>query len=548
MTTVTERPRSQRRERRNTPKAALTLIGYRQMKGLTFPKLIDELVDDAFGHGAATQVRIIIDTRANTIWVRDNGTGFLDINAATTIGQHTEEYANDLSRYGQGGTIAAVVLGNRLRLQSTRNGRYHECTWDWEQCIRDNQWPLTYRGRGLEPPDDLPQGAVWEIQGIRIRITLQQIENLVTELGKTYWPRLEHGSQINVTYRTRTGEREWSVEAPAPPASVSLVSFRSHVTTEDGLILGFQGEGGYGTDLTSAQSFASIAVADRVIDQTRRPFDGLTKLWARIRLDPVWRNYTSTIKSDGLVEYEEELYAAIRETPEMTDAISIARQQQQNLNIQGIQNRFTTLLNNLFTEFRADPNGTQQAVVKPFPSNTEGWQDHDPPRHRNPDNDKRKPTRRGVLRPVSEFQSRTGPVNLQLSDGATWANAPGQPGPGTDIPGEASLDGGQVTIYLNKHYPLLRDLLDGRNPDPNERSILSEIVNLMADAFVASWMDKGERGTGVKHFPGVVRRLKHDVQRAEPLDATWVRNVFKAEIGSAAARLLQEPVEVEVAA
>ena len=277
---------------------------------------LDELVDNALGHGQAKNVEIVV-SNTDGIMIKDNGVGVEDLNRLFTFGVGSS-YADltQIGQFGVGAKNAMIWLGDVCAVATVKDGRFKMMEVNWADCERRGVWPEAYDGKDRAAKKDEVGTHVF-ITKLARNFHLSSTETLADHLSFQYAPGLRHGIVIKVTHQLKSGARnEIDVNAFAPTLE-DETKIEGAITLKDGTVLRWSGRAGLSDKLTERQSGVHIGFGYRVIETTTEPFGGKSapSLYVEVDLnttDP-WK-YALSEHKDRLMDHRKELFANIHGT------------------------------------------------------------------------------------------------------------------------------------------------------------------------------------------------------------------------------------------
>lgn len=157
-------------------------------QGFPWWKCLSELIDNSFDHGA-DRVEILEDPRNRTLTVSDNGNGIASIVSAISLGDSKPTGGSRLGRFGIGLKDAWLSTGDKIEIDTVRDGMRSRLVLDMYSFGDDWTGP----DPTIEPTT--------EKSGTKIVLHLRKGRNMVddnvyTKLGWVFSPGLVNGKQI----------------------------------------------------------------------------------------------------------------------------------------------------------------------------------------------------------------------------------------------------------------------------------------------------------------------------------------------------------------
>lgn len=279
------------------------------------PGALQELVDNAIGHGHARSVVIAIDN-LDHISVSDDGVGVKDINSIFWYGDSTS-YADlsEIGQYGVGAFHAIIWLGDVTTVRTIRDGRRYSMTVDWAALDRAGQWPERYDGKGF-PVKAGECGTQVVIKKLARHYSHVTSDKMARDFGQIFAPGLRRGVHITIKHRLADGRQQELPVAPYTPADLTKeTSISGEIGTRSG-VLRWSGRAGLSASLIERFNAVHVAFGHRVIEVMRDPFKGksVPTVYVEVQLDETtpWKHQLSEHK-DQVVKYRDELVEAIHQ-------------------------------------------------------------------------------------------------------------------------------------------------------------------------------------------------------------------------------------------
>jgi Histidine kinase-, DNA gyrase B-, and HSP90-like ATPase len=275
----------------------------------TVPGALAELVDNSFGpvRGDASQVEIRWHSNDRVLTILDNGQGMDHPAALFRLGQTAGRGPGDIGKYGQGGTMACLWLGNRVAVWTVRDRKVSYAVADWDRIRRSRRWSVPVKPPARMTAENIPT-LLQEIGcGTLIRIDVRprrifHPEVIKRELARLYAPALRLGRTL--LWLDDRGHSEELVSAHDRPdligaflaeVRVRLPEIELRAKLAAGLLPGERGE----------RSGIDICYGPRIIKRSRDCFispDGKTcyagvGLVGYLDLDDDWPDYLIRTKS-----------------------------------------------------------------------------------------------------------------------------------------------------------------------------------------------------------------------------------------------------------
>jgi hypothetical protein len=159
-------------------------------QGLTWPKVMAELVDNSFDAGA-TRVVIACKKKERAISVEDDGRGVKDVLSLVTLGRHVEHRTTSLGMYGVGAKDAWLWCGGTIEIDSVCDGVQSLLCVD----------PRDVQANGWKCDDPTIISAKGATSYTKIRLTLrdgkhQPKDEAFDRIAFIFTPALRRGLQI----------------------------------------------------------------------------------------------------------------------------------------------------------------------------------------------------------------------------------------------------------------------------------------------------------------------------------------------------------------
>lgn len=259
-----------------------------------------ELIDNSFGVGGATSVRVDYVRKSRCLTVIDDGDGIENITDLFQLGRTRGSGPQSISKYGQGGTRALLWLagneGEVLVATMRRADRtFTATTVDYGEIQRTNMWRIPVKPERLARPSNTPAalygngGGTYITLGLRPRKVWDD-EAIRTELQRIYAPGIRQGRQII-----------WSVNGhdPKPLAAGKARPVQSRLTIElNGLTA--RGEVWYDSTASKDDSYIAICYGPREIVRATKcygDYDGVG-VGGYLELGDGWKHYLTTTKTE----------------------------------------------------------------------------------------------------------------------------------------------------------------------------------------------------------------------------------------------------------
>lgn len=157
-------------------------------QNLPWWKCLAELIDNSFDHGA-DRVEIIEDSKSRTVTVRDNGKGIESVISAVSLGNSMPTGNPRVGRYGIGLKDAWLSTGDRIDIDTVRDGIQSTLTLDVASFTKDWKGPDPIQAR-----TELENGTTIVLHARRSRNLPD--DNVYQKLSWAFSPGLLSGKQI----------------------------------------------------------------------------------------------------------------------------------------------------------------------------------------------------------------------------------------------------------------------------------------------------------------------------------------------------------------
>lgn len=277
-------------------------------RGVPWPKVLAEFVDNAFDTAAGNAQHVRIELRKDRVVVIDEGRGIADVNRLGRLGASgSYHHEGNIGQYGVGAKTW-MCKAKKLDVETIYDGRLHKHTFDLGPIVRaldkkdtPKRWLTQYDRAGARTT--APTRTVLTLRDFRPGAGPIFTPALVAELQRRYWPGLIAGRSITIEdYRKRPATTT-EVQPLSPPNWSDHISFESEangrryratlgILTDDvgaygGLFIGFL--------------FRNICV-EKVLPTRAFP----ARVHGQIELSGDWRHQLSNYK-DELIEDKEAL-------------------------------------------------------------------------------------------------------------------------------------------------------------------------------------------------------------------------------------------------
>lgn len=193
-------------------------------RGLRWPQVIAEFVDNAFDEAAGDARSILIEIDKGSVSITDYGRGIEDINRLGILGASASyQHEGNIGQYGVGAK-AWMCQAQKLEVETCFAGRLHRHTFDLAPVLKslekgDPRWLTGYAGKGRAATESFSRLTMRSFHPDRTPLILPA---LVNELQRMYWPGLLAGRTIEIIDKRRRPKVEVAVK-PLKPASWSDV-------------------------------------------------------------------------------------------------------------------------------------------------------------------------------------------------------------------------------------------------------------------------------------------------------------------------------------
>lgn len=157
-------------------------------QNLPWWKCLAELIDNSFDHGA-DRVEIIEDSKSRTVTVRDNGKGIESVISAVSLGNSMPTGNPRVGRYGIGLKDAWLSTGDRIDIDTVRDGIQSTLTLDVASFTKDWKGPDP-----IHAQTELENGTTIVLHARRSRNLPD--DNVYQKLSWAFSPGLLSGKQI----------------------------------------------------------------------------------------------------------------------------------------------------------------------------------------------------------------------------------------------------------------------------------------------------------------------------------------------------------------
>lgn len=275
---------------------------------------ISEFVDNSFGEARGNAGRVLIrwNQRTRELSILDNGQGMKDVGDLFQLGLTVGRSPRDIGKYGVGGTMGLVWLGEQADVWTKSKGQMSSAHVIWSELTArtdPTDWHIEQQGWQTASLANTPSELLDETHGTLISLSVPRSKRfhantIKTELAKRYAPGLRAGRRL----------RWETVSARGAIASEELASpwfLPDPVHINFALALGdrdlfVQGSIGLDPTLGPDESKIAIGFGHRIVMSTSdcytspdgaRSYSGLG-VAGYIDLQDGWQDYLTTAKTD----------------------------------------------------------------------------------------------------------------------------------------------------------------------------------------------------------------------------------------------------------
>lgn len=157
-------------------------------------ELVDNSIDAAIDEGV--EINIILDKRAGTIVITDNGRGMDKEQAAKSIVLAYSKKDNELGEFGLGLKSASMSLGRTFQVTTTQAGstEQYSFTYDRDQFVESGDW-TSFPIEVSEAPSS-SHGTTVTIYNLKIKLYDALVTRLKAEMSSRYSPFILYNNVV----------------------------------------------------------------------------------------------------------------------------------------------------------------------------------------------------------------------------------------------------------------------------------------------------------------------------------------------------------------